>query len=104
MRALQGENAGLQGSMEECTSTIELMQTEMKGLKKIASEGVSNIRNKERLLLEEQRRDKDALKQLKRKLESANKLIHSLQSSRDGCGVFHSDEVSSASDELSLTR
>jgi hypothetical protein len=53
----------------------------MHGLKTITNDGLSKLRAKEKKLLEEQRKDKDAIAAMERKLENANKLIRSLRSS-----------------------
>lgn len=72
------------------------MQTEMRELKSIASQGMTNIRSRKQ-------RDEDARRQLEKKLDSANKLIRALQNNHNG-GALYRDEVSSASEELSPTR
>ena len=72
------------------------MQTEMRELRSIASQGVTNIRSREQ-------RDRDALRQMEKKLHSANKLIRALQSNSNG-GTLYRDEESSASDEVSPIR
>ena len=71
----------MKGSIEACTNTIQLVHTEMTGLKTIANDGLSKLRAKEKKLLEEQRKDKDAIAAMERKLENANSLIRSLRSS-----------------------
>jgi predicted nucleic acid-binding Zn-ribbon protein len=81
---LQNENVVLKSSIEECTSTIQLVHSEMNGLKTIANDGVSKLRKREKKLLDEQRKDKDVIAEMEKKLEHANSLIHSLQSSSMG--------------------
>ena len=63
----QSENVVLKSSIEQCTGTIGLLHSEMSGLKTFATDGVSKLRTRE--------------KQLEKRLENANNLIHSLQSS-----------------------
>ena len=65
--AIQSENVALKSSIEQCTSTIGLLHSEMGSLKTIATDGVSKLRTRE--------------KELEKRLENANNLIHSLQSS-----------------------
>lgn len=81
---LQNENVVLKSSIEECTSTIQLVHSEMNGLKTIANDGVSKLRKREKKLLDEQRKDKDVIAEMEKKLEHANSLIHSLQLSSMG--------------------
>lgn len=57
------------------------MYSEMSDLKTIAIDGVSRLRTKEKSLLEEQRKSRCVITEMENKLESANKLIRSLQSS-----------------------
>ena len=57
------------------------MHSEMNGLKTITSDGVSKLRKREKSLLQDQRKDKDAITEMEKKLENANNLIHSLRSS-----------------------
>jgi hypothetical protein len=84
----------LKSSIEACTETIQLVHSEMTGLKTIANDGLSKLRAKEKKLLEDQRRYKDAIAAMERKLENANKLILSLRSSsrcyydEQGRGMF----------------
>ena len=77
----KSENVALKSSIEECTRTIQLMHSEMKGLKTIANSGVSKMRLRENSLMDEHRKDRDAIAEMERKLENANNLIRSLQSS-----------------------
>ena len=58
------------------------MRAEIHDLKIIASNGVSKIRSKEKSLLEERQRDRHALFEMEKKLESANNLILALRSTR----------------------
>jgi hypothetical protein len=84
MRTLQAENVSLKSSIEQCTSTIQLMYSEMSDLKSIAIEGVSKLRTKEKGLLEEQLKSRNLVAEMENKLESANSLIRLLQSSSTG--------------------
>ncbi len=84
MRTLQAENVSLKSSIEQCTSTIQLMYSEMSDLKSIAIEGVSKLRTKEKGLLEEQQKSRSLVAEMENKLESANSLIRLLQSSSTG--------------------
>ncbi|KAL7543933.1 hypothetical protein ACHAXR_013359 [Thalassiosira sp. AJA248-18] len=78
MRSLQNENVTLKSSIDQCSSTIQLMHSEMNDLKTIAGDGVSKLR---------------------KKLENANHLIRSLQSSNgryydaQGAGMFSNPNV-----------
>jgi len=80
MKTLRGENVTLKSSIEECTSTIHLMHSEMNDLKTIATDGVSKLRSREKSLLEQQRSDRDALAEMEKKLENATNLVQSLRS------------------------
>ncbi len=71
----------LKSSIEECTSTIQLVHSEMTGLKMIANDGVSKIRTREEKSLADQRKYKDEIAAMEQKLENANSLIRSLRSS-----------------------
>lgn len=57
------------------------MHTEMNNLKTIATDGVSKLRTRERTLLDERQRDRDAMAEMEKKLENANQLIRLLRSS-----------------------
>ncbi|KAL9190555.1 hypothetical protein ACHAXT_000261 [Thalassiosira profunda] len=81
MRTLQSENVALKSSIDECSKTIQLMNSEMGDLKAIATDGVSKLRMREQSLLDQRRRDTDALAEMEGKLADANNLIASLQSS-----------------------
>ena len=74
----------MKSSIEQCTSTIQLMYSEMSDLKSIAIEGVSKLRTKEKGLLEEQQKSRSLVAEMENKLESANSLIRLLQSSSTG--------------------
>jgi len=85
MRTLQAENVSLKNSIEQCTSTIQLMYSEMSDLKTIAIDGVSKLRTKEKSLLEEQQKSRGVITEMENRLENANNLIRLLQSpSREG--------------------
>ena len=85
MRTLQAENVSLKSSIEQCTSTIQLMFSEMSDLKTIAIDGVSKLRTKEKSLLEEQQKSRGVIAEMESKLENANNLIRLLRSpSREG--------------------
>ena len=89
MRTLQAENLSLKSSIEQCTSTIQHMYSEMSDLKSIAIEGVSKLRTKEKGLLEEQQKSRSLVAEMENKLESANTLIRLLQSSSTGKSSIH---------------
>lgn len=74
----QSENVALKSSIEECTSTIQLFHSEMNGLKTIAT---SKLRMRENSPAEEHQKDRDVIKDMEKKLDNANNLIRSLQSS-----------------------
>ena len=85
MRTLQAENVSLKNSIEQCTSTIQLMYSEMSDLKTIAIDGVSKLRTKEKSLLEEQQKSRGVITEMENRLANANNLIRLLQSpSREG--------------------
>jgi DNA repair exonuclease SbcCD ATPase subunit len=81
MRTLQAENVSLKSSIEQCTSTIQLMYSEMSDLKSIAMDGISKLRTKEKSLLEEQQKSRHVITEMENKLENANNLVRLLQSS-----------------------
>ena len=54
------------------------MYAEMKDLKGVTNNGVSKLRQRETSLIQDQRRDQDAIMELEKKLENANSLIRSL--------------------------
>ncbi len=97
----------LKSSIEECTRTIQLVHSEMTGLKMIANDGVSKLRTREKKLLEDQRQYKDTIAAMEWKLENANNLICSLQSSssryydEQGGGTFSNlNSLSQLKDKL----
>ncbi len=83
MRTLQAENASLKSSIEQCTSTIQLMYSEMSDLKSITMDGISKLKTKEKSLLEEQQKSRRVIAEMENKLENANNLVRMLQSSTD---------------------
>jgi len=89
---LQNENVVLKSSIEDCTRTIQLVHSEMNGLK--------TLRNREKKLLEEQRKDKDVIKGMEGKLENANNLIRSLQG---GGMLFNGNAHPHTTDKLKTT-
>merc|ERR1712194_581329 len=78
MRTLQNENINLKSSIEGCSRTINDMHSEMTDLKVIAGDGVSRLRQRERSLLQERRRDNEAIMEMEKKLENANNMVRSL--------------------------
>ena len=100
----------MKSSIQECTSTIQLVHSEMTGLKAIANDGVSKLRVREKKLLDDQRKDKDAIAAMEKKLENANNLIRSLRSSshryydEQGNGMFSDPHaLSHSKDRLKTT-
>jgi hypothetical protein len=89
---LQNENVVLKSSIEDCTRTIQLVHSEMNGLK--------TLRNREKKLLEEQRKYKDVIKGMEGKLENANNLIRSLQG---GGMLFNGNAHPHTTDKLKTT-
>ena len=75
---LQNENINLKSSIEGCSRTINDMHSEMTDLKVIAGDGVSRLRQRERSLLQERRRDNEAIMEMEKKLENANNIVRSL--------------------------
>lgn len=55
---------------------IQLYHSEMKDLKTITTDGVSKLRRREKVLLEEQQKDKDRITEMEKKLESLRSSSH----------------------------
>jgi hypothetical protein len=55
---------------------IQLYHSEMKDLKTITTDGVSKLRRREKVLLEEQQKDKDQITEMEKQLESLRSSSH----------------------------
>mmetsp|Transcript_20750 Transcript_20750/g.44882 ORF Transcript_20750/g.44882 Transcript_20750/m.44882 type:complete len:219 (+) Transcript_20750:1-657(+) len=102
MRSLQSENGALKHSIEECSNTISLMQSEINELKTLATDGMSRLRNKKSTLVEERQNDQRTLHAMQEKLQNANNMIQWLRSSQGRSSNDHRHQYADLSSSSNL--
>ena len=73
------------------------MHSEMSDLKTLATDGVSKLRMREKLLLEEQRRDRETIADMEKQLNSLRSSSRQNYSDTQGTEMFHSSYANSPS-------